>query len=979
MRKRINDGIIMGFCILIVGCWMGYGNLLTATTIEERKPIVHGLIAQKQWQAAVDTLNSMRLESLEDPELYYLLGKSYSNLDDAKNAEVALKMALYFKKNYAEANYELGWLKMKQKLPGEAIFFFDQVLQLKPDWPQVQRRLGEAYYLIEKYQSALDAFNGLIKLHTDDYESYYFVACIRYQQKMLDAAVWNLEQALRIKRDYYPALKLLSQIYFQSDRPLDALPYLEQILVIAPDSLKNKQEVSALFFERGNQWYQKDSLARAIADFQNVLTLNPNNRDVLPILDEIRQLQNYDSLMRQATDALQSQNLEQAQNYFSKAQILATSTNARDSANIFLDSVTVMLNLQKYESEITVLYEQAEKAFSQGDYDHALEFYQKILLLKPADEVFGKALSETGSLKYFLIAIDDWNHENWDAAEKNFEQAIAFYPQFPGIQAKLHALKQIRKIENQRNLIHTALRLRLLDTAEKLFEKLFQLDRKNPRLYETWFEIKSLLASGKTYRILWLVPAFGVLLGALLLLSVWFIQRQKHAPVEIFKVSHALLLLLVPLALLIGCALWLVHTPKTSDVQLEVATEQVSFSLAADQELATLIRSDSMSLTPVNEMILSQVKFPDPTGVRPDTTQKIVLRAENPRRPLELHLNNPHESIQLKHSYFNCDARLVMSHKPGSITMFFYPDPTPALDSVRFTGTVNVPNDMKIHIPTTKNVISDSSVKATKDTSTEISVTPLNDSSSIRFEVSHSNFQILLKNPRQFQFHNLPIQRFSVLRFFPGDGIIQTISGLRSAVLTLAPGTSHARQIKIQDNFYFFPNNLILEKAESNSQMLVLTLRGQLTHFEIHAANGQIQEVIPDYFTWLWETWPWVILLAIILAGAVSVIGIRRLRALLNQPQIPLDVIPAGPKFNEKLPVNELIQPIHTQWQQQLTRTIIPQWQEKVQQLENEIKQEKNKRKRYELNQLLNATKIILQQRINESDAINAGEKDGRS
>jgi hypothetical protein len=286
---------------------------------------------------------------------------------------------------------------------------------------------------------------------------------------------------------------------------------------------------------------------------------------------------------------------------------------------------------------------------------------------------------------------------------------------------------------------------------------------------------------------------------------------------------------------------------------------------------------------------------------------------------------------------------------------------------------------MKIHVPTTKKVFSDSAGDSTQDTPTEISVVPLNDSSSINFEVLHSNFQILLKNPRQFQFQNLPIQQFSVLRFFPGEGVIQTISGLKSAILTLAPGTSRTKQIKIQDNFYFFPNNLILEKAGSNSRMLVLTLRGRLAHFEIHAANGRIQELIPNYFTWLWETWPWLIMLAVTIGLVLSAIGIVQLRSLLIQTQTTLDVIPAGSKSAEKLPVNDLIQPIHAQWQHQLATTIIPQWQEKVKQLENEIKQEKNKRKRHELNQFLNSTKIILQQRINELNAINAGEKDGRS
>jgi len=941
--------------------------------LDQQKSLVIKLLEDKKPQVAIDTLNSMRLQSLEDPELYYLLGKAYSNIADHKNAEVAYKMALYFKKSYLDANYELGLVKLKLGLPGEAIFFLNQVATDKPDHNKARRRLGEAYYLVKKYQPALEAFNHLIKADDTDYESYYFVGLVRLRQGLLDGAVWNLQQCLKITPDYMPALKILSQIYVDSQRGFDALPLFKCIMETSPDSLNNKPFVSELFLERGKILYQQDSLQKAMQDFRSVLVLEPVHQEAMAIMGKVYKKQNYDSLMIQAGKALENQNIQDAQNLFSKAILQAKTVSEQDSISNFLDSLNTILNFQKIESKITLLFEQAEKAFSQGKYELALQLYQEILLLSPSDEASQNALKTTGSLKYFLEATEEWNDENWRMAKKKFEQVISYYPNFPGIKAKYQALKKIERLETQRAIVGRALKNQHYQTAKSLFQKLFKFDSNNPKLYETWFQIQKSIADFYVQTFLKFLPYIIAGIIAFILLLALIIPRKYTLFQDRLKLIFALLLFIFPTLFLVASGGLLLKSQIPSDVQLTLSSKYVSFLLNSAEKLNASIDADSVVMDHINQLELSNVEFTDKKGVfQSNATKKLSILSDSLRAPIEIQFTKLDKPIEFKECSFDNRSKLILRVKESVVFMTFYPPTLNENNLSWFTGRINTPDEFQVKIPVDEKVFDDSNIKIPGLNTGELSVSSLDSTSTALFKTSDSKFKMALKGSRLFKFRKFHVNDLSVQRFLPGDGEINTINGMQQGKIKLSSKYMPEKTVDIKGNFYIYPNSLELQAIEVDQGILKLSLVGRLKSFIISNQDNQVEELIPNYLMLVLRKWIWAIPLALTVWLGITIFSLiliikfhrRKVKAVTRKVEVVEKIQPSEKSID--ISFEELVQPFHTKWQQRLNQTIIPQLEGRKNRLELDIESEKNKRKKKQLVKILNNTKIQLEEHVNE-------------
>ncbi|MBN2091735.1 tetratricopeptide repeat protein [candidate division KSB1 bacterium] len=964
--KRLRRFLLI--LLLLFGIVAGYSQ-----DLEKQKSLVTQLLAEKKNEAAIDTLKAMRLQRQEDPELYYLLGKAYHDIGDYKNAEVAYKMALYFKSTYVEANYELGLTKLKQNLPAEAIYFLDQVIQIQPDYDEARRRLGEAYYLVEKYQPALDALNWLIKKNDRDYESYYFVGLVRWKQNLHDAAVWNFQQCLGVKLDYLPALKALSQLYTNFDRGVDALPIYEKIIEISPDSLKDKETVRELFFQRGKMRFQKDSLMTALNDFRKVLILDPVHKEARTILDEVYKKRNYDSLMTQATQALENQNLLAAQSLFSKAVLQAKNNSEQDSANNYLDSLNSMLNMQKFESKISTLFNQAEEAFNNGEYELALKYYQEILILNPSDEASQSALKETGSIKYFLEATNEWKDENWKAALENFEKVISFYPNFPGINAKYQALKKIERIETQRAIVHRALRNGHYQTAKSLFEQLFKFDSQNPKLFETWFLIKKHLLDFYIEMGIRFLPHLGIGLFVLLILFAFLVPRRPARFFSRLKLSFGMIFLIIPAIAVALIGIYLMKAPLPADAEIELNSEHISLLLEENQELNASLEADSISISKLSQLELTRVNFNQNMGAGADTSNYLKILGDTLKNPLEVQFNQIKEPVVFDKNYLESWSKLNLRLKNSNVQMTFFPPLLVESSPSWLVGTVNVPGKILVKIPKYGKILNDTTGKSIKVNSRELVGMPLDETSSVKFQTSITNMQILLKRARSITFQNLPVTDVSYLRFVPGDGEVKVRSGLKKAKITLSSNHFTKKEIETTRNFYFYPNYLTLKAIQIEKDTFKLMLVGKLRSIIIRNDNGQFEEMMPSYFSLINGKWPWALPVGALVWLVLTIIGIiflLRYNRRQEKRVIVTEMPPQEtPKVEEKVitvSFKELILPFHTHWQEHLSQTLIPELEKRKVQLEGDVQNEKNRQRKREITKLLNDTKLMLDDYVNE-------------
>lgn len=984
-RKKANLGNIgVYFNMKIAQLALAIGGLLlflfgttgglTAANTEAQTVRVRELLQAGKAQAAIDTLTGMRLQSLEDPELYFLLGKANLGIRDYKNAEVAFKMALYFKHAYPEANFELGLVKLQLNLPNEAVYFFDQAVRQRPEWEEAVRKLGECYFRIGRFDPALDAFNQLIKKNPQDFISYYFVGQIRKTQDLLDAAVWNFQECLKIKPDYIPALQALSQIYLNSDRPDDALLLFNQILKHEPDSLRENQSVADLFVSRGKQRLEQENLAGAAFDFQNVQLIFPEDVSTRQMIREIDRRTLFDSLKTQALHALTARSLEDAQLLFTKALVVAKDSAENTSVTAFLDSLQTILNEQRYEGELKALSAKAENAFSAGDYEQALSLYQKVILLNPSDQFSQAAFRESGSLKYFVEAIREWNNENWESALKNFDRVVAYYPNFPQMKNKYQALQQIKQLENQQLMVLKALETGSYTTARDIFVKIFKADAKNSKLAELSFQITAL---GSQQRIQSYLQQAAGWFGALLILAggLWyFFWRQRPLNPYAWKIAGLTILMVFPTLLLVGAVIFSLNWQKPTEVELQVSTDHASFLAEPDQKYEIDFIADSVALQQISQLRLEQIQLQSKDGrIHRQLQKPETFPADTLKEPLSLGFKTG--PVLLTNGRFACPTKIVLRPGQRETGMTLVPLPVQKNFTTWFRGEIPVQLPFHLQIPVANAFRADSLAKDNwLPTGSYLGTSLSSQKGLAKIEARESQFQIHFSQPASLKFHRATITDLSFKRFFPGENSVRIMDGFQSADLSFFLAGTGEKKMTVKQPFHVFPNRFMLQKVENRHGKLTLRLTGVLTHLELQDGKTG-KEIIPNYFSWFWQKAAWLILTLgflwlVLILGCVAFL-VRVYQQRLNEMYHP-EVNPPAPAAQS---IEQLMQNIHGNWAQNLNQVILPKWQHKISAIEMRLNQGNHLPDRDELVSLLQRSEQIFQERKHESDKYSSGER----
>lgn len=253
--------------------------------------------ASKEKYSAGMSLAEVRANP-DSAEAHYKLGCAYfknhilfGKGNDLNNAEIEFKKAISIKPDYAEAYNALGWVyqtankvflcaTMEFKLYSREIAERQtkyilaeenhlQAIHLKPDYADAYRGLSRAYFHMERYAEAADAFNQAIRLYPDpeliqldrDYDLVYFTMGIAYRKlKWFDEAVAAYEKVVERNLDFdnYPdedrrfwkrgvleeSFSIIASIYTESSRHLEAVATYKRMLGAFPNDWGAKWEVN---------------------------------------------------------------------------------------------------------------------------------------------------------------------------------------------------------------------------------------------------------------------------------------------------------------------------------------------------------------------------------------------------------------------------------------------------------------------------------------------------------------------------------------------------------------------------------------------------------------------------------------------------------------------------------------------------------------------------------------------------------------
>jgi tetratricopeptide (TPR) repeat protein len=161
-------------------------------------------------QATTVLLQAVR-DYPESATLWLVLGRSYLEQDELKQAERALRTALTHDARLVEANFCLGVALLSQGQTKEAARYFEKTVELRPGYVQAHCHLGHCLAQQGKRAEAIKAFQTALR-----YKPYFTFAHTNLgdllgQEGQLSEARKHLELALSLDPDDKQARELLKK------------------------------------------------------------------------------------------------------------------------------------------------------------------------------------------------------------------------------------------------------------------------------------------------------------------------------------------------------------------------------------------------------------------------------------------------------------------------------------------------------------------------------------------------------------------------------------------------------------------------------------------------------------------------------------------------------------------------------------------------------------------------------------------------
>ncbi|MCX7729505.1 MAG: tetratricopeptide repeat protein, partial [Bacteroidia bacterium] len=160
-------------------------------------------------------LSSFQTAIEQDPQMidaYIDIGVLYA----AKNHSLALQYynnALKLNPTHNIALYNKAFFFQQKGIADSAITIYQKILSIYPNSPHVLYNLGAIEFALKKNnQQAIEYFTKAIQQKTDYAEAYYARAIVRKQQGKKQEAISDLQECLKYKTNFEPAIVELNEL-----------------------------------------------------------------------------------------------------------------------------------------------------------------------------------------------------------------------------------------------------------------------------------------------------------------------------------------------------------------------------------------------------------------------------------------------------------------------------------------------------------------------------------------------------------------------------------------------------------------------------------------------------------------------------------------------------------------------------------------------------------------------------------------------
>ena len=205
--------------------------------------------------------------------LYNIAGASNAGLMQLGPAINNYKQALQIKPDYAEVYRNIGdVLKDSNDLRG-AIDSYKQALKIKPDFAEAYNNMGVALQDMGDLNAAIDSYKKVLKIKPDYAKAYYNMGNTLNDKGDLEAAIESYKHAIKIKPDYAGAFNNMGNALKDKGDLGAALKSHKQALKIQPDFPEAHRNMGLALYGGGD-------FSGAIEAYKRALKIEPNNTEI---------------------------------------------------------------------------------------------------------------------------------------------------------------------------------------------------------------------------------------------------------------------------------------------------------------------------------------------------------------------------------------------------------------------------------------------------------------------------------------------------------------------------------------------------------------------------------------------------------------------------------------------------------------------------------------------------------------------------
>ena len=187
-----------------------------------------------------------------DFNLLYLIGTSYAQTKEPKNAIIYFEKALKINENHVATYNNLGGVYFELNRYEDAIKIYQKLLIIDPNYSSARNNLAACFGKIKKHYEAINILQRLLKKEPNNFQAYNNLGNIYAEIKKKRLALINYNKALEINPNFIITYENLGDLYCANKEYENGLKMYQKIFDINPkySEINAPKVIDNIFFTK---------------------------------------------------------------------------------------------------------------------------------------------------------------------------------------------------------------------------------------------------------------------------------------------------------------------------------------------------------------------------------------------------------------------------------------------------------------------------------------------------------------------------------------------------------------------------------------------------------------------------------------------------------------------------------------------------------------------------------------------------------